>query len=143
MGVAHKVWRDIKDEVKTGKESNLYKQVSKDGKTLGLQTGNIISQSMKEEGVTLVKLHEGSWKVKTAIPGGEGIAVLKDTEVVSQEGKGGWKGATNQINLEIRAGAFQFNANKLDEGVIRNSGKIIFDEIWSQFRAHGIVLARG
>ncbi|MDP2365184.1 MAG: phage tail tape measure protein, partial [Ignavibacteria bacterium] len=54
MGVAHKVWTDIKDEVKTGKESNLYKQVSKEGKTLGLQTGNIISQAMKDEGVTLV-----------------------------------------------------------------------------------------
>jgi uncharacterized protein YoxC len=193
MGVAHKVWTDIKDEVK-GAESNLYRVLDASGKIIGLQTGNILSQAQKEVGVTLVKqttatstsgnskynildskgniigttpamssvqasnylepdeisggltlqkLHEGSWKVKTEKPGGEGIAVLKDTEVVSQSESGGWKGATNQINLEIKAGAFQFNANKIDENSIRNSGKIIFDELYSQFRAHGIVLARG
>jgi len=144
MGVAHKVWTDIAAEVAstpTAKPSNLYKIVDKEGKTLGIQSGNIISQAMKDEGITLVKLHEGG-QVRTAIPGGEGLALLKDKEIVStpkQEAMN--KG--NQINLNINAGAFQFNANKIDENSIRNSGKIIFDELYSQFRAHGIVLARG
>ena len=144
MGVAHKVWTDIKTEVEStpvSKPSNLYKIVDKDGKTLGIQSGNIISQAMKDEGIKLVKMHEGG-QVRTTIPGGEGLALLKDEEIVStpqQEAMG--KG--NQIKLEIQAGAFQFNANKIDENSIRNSGKIIFDELYSQFRAHGIVLARG
>lgn len=144
MGVAHKVWTDIKTEVETtptAKPSNLYKIVDKEGKTLGIQSGNIISQAMKDEGVTLIKMHEGG-QVRTAIPGGEGLALLKDREIVStpqQEAMG----RGNQIKLEIQAGAFQFNANKIDENSIRNSGKIIFDELYSQFRAHGIVLARG
>ena len=156
MGVAHKVWTDIKEEVDTSasKPSNLYKIVDADGKTLGLQSGNILSQAQKEEGIKLIKLHTGEWKVKTTIPGGEGIALLKDKEVVSQSepwGTGkqttanetGWKGATNQIKLEIQAGAIQINGNNIDEKAIRKSGKFIFDEIVSQFRANNIVLQRG
>lgn len=137
----------INKEVETStpkpKPSNLYKIVDAEGNPLGLQSGNILSQAQKEAGIKLIKLHTGEWKVKTAIPGGEGIALLKDNEVISQEGTAKWKGATNQIRLEIKAGAFNITTNKLDEGTIKKAGKWLFDEFYSQCRANNIVLQRG
>ena len=135
--------KEVEESTPEPKKSNLYKMVDAEGNTIGLQTGNILSSEAKEEGVTLVKLHEGTWKVKTAIPGGEGIALLKDNEVVSQDTPGGWKGATNQIKLEIKAGAFNITSNRLDEGTIRKAGKWLFDEFYSQCRANNIILQRG
>ena len=135
--------KEVEASTPKPKPSNLYKIVDAEGNTLGLQSGNILSQAQRDEGVTLIKLHEGTWKVNTRVPGGEGIALLKDNEVVSQGTPGGWKGATNKIELVIQAGAFQFTGNKIDESSIRNSGKIIFDELVTQFRANNIVLQRG
>lgn len=135
--------KEVEESTPGKKPSNLYKVVDAEGKTIGLQSGNILSQEAADAGVTLVKLHEGTWKVNTAIPGGEGIALLKDNEVVSQDTPGGWKGATNQILLEIKAGAFVFHTNRLDETIIRNSGKLLFEEFHNQCRANNIVLVRG
>ena len=135
--------KEVEESTPGKKPSNLYKVIDAEGKTIGLQSGNILSQEAADAGVTLVKLHEGSWKVKTAVPGGEGIALLKDNEVVSQDKPGGWKGATNQILMEIKAGAFVFNTEKLDERTIRNSGKLLFEEFYNQCRANNIVLQRG
>ncbi len=136
------VIKDVNEEVAASaaktKPSNLYKIVDAEGNTIGLQTGNIISQAMKDEGVTLIKLHTGGM-VKTTIPGGEGIAVLKDREIVSE----GEIPKSNQINITIQEGAFKITANKLDEGVIKNAGKLLFEEIFDQFRAHNIQLVRG
>jgi hypothetical protein len=50
---------------------------------------------------------------------------------------------TNQIYLTIQEGAFKISANKLDEGTIRNAGKLLFEEIFDQFRAHNIQFAKG
>ena len=135
--------KEVEESTPTKKPSNLYKVVDAQGNTIGLQSGNILSQEAADAGVTLVKMHEGTWKVKTAVPGGEGIALLKDNEVVSQDTPGGWKGATNQILLEIKAGAFVINTEKLDEKTIRNSGKLLFEEFHNQCRANNIILVRG
>jgi len=144
-----KVNKEVEDSTPKPKASNLYKIVDAEGNALGIQSGNILSQAQKDEGIKLIKLHEGSWRVQTETPGGEGIALLKDNEVVSQGEPShkateiGWKGATNEIKLEIAAGAFQFNGNNIDEKSIRKSGKILFDEIVTQCRANNIVLQRG
>lgn len=109
---------------------------------------NALTEAEIAEGWTstplpVMKLHEGTWRVDTKVPGGEGIALLKDNEVVSQSTPGGWKGATNQIKLEIQAGAFNITSSRLDEGTIRKAGKWLFDEFYSQCRANNIVLQRG
>lgn len=141
-----KVNKEVEESTPKPKPSNLYKIVDAEGNTLGIQSGNILSQAQKDEGIHLVKLHEGTWQVDTETPGGEGVALLKDNEVVSQPDEAPEASnvtTNNKITLEIQAGAFQFNGNNIDEKSIRNSGKILFDEIITQFRANNIVLQRG
>ena len=132
--------KEVEASTPKPKESNLYKIVDAEGNTLGLQTGNILSQDQKDEGVTLVKIHEGGM-VRTTIPGGEGLALLKDREVVSTPEMRSSRG--NEINLNINKGAFYITTSRLDEGTIKKAGKWLFDEFYSQCRANNIILQRG
>ncbi len=81
-------------------------------------------------------LHKGG-VFRTAIPGGEGLALLKDREVVTEEGK---LRTGNNIEISINEGAVQINALRLDDDVIEGAGKKLFDTIYNQFLAHGIEL---
>jgi hypothetical protein len=121
-------------------KAKVYKVVDSKGNIIGLRSQNILSQAEKEAGVTLVAMHTGG-QVRTTIPGGEGLALLKDEEIVRTPKEE--NGKSNQINLVIQEGAFKFIGNKIDESSIKNSGKIIFDEFINQCRAHNIILARG
>ena len=123
----------------TTKPSNLYKIVDAEGNTLGIQSGNILSQAQKDEGITLVKIHKGGL-VRTTIPGGEGIALLKDEEIILRPGE---ITGNNQITLNIHEGAFKITTSKLDEGTIRGAGKWLFEEFYNQCRINNIVLQRG
>ena len=140
-----KVNKEVEASTPKAKKSNLYKIVDAEGNTIGIQSGNILSKEAKEEGVTLVKMHEGG-VVNTAIPGGEGAVLLQDNEVVrtpEQEAelmKPGETVNTTTIKLEIKEGAFQYSGNQIDEKSIRKSGKIIFDELITQCRANNIIL---
>ena len=135
-----KLNKEVEESTPKPKPSNLYKIVDAEGNTLGLQSGNILSQAQKDEGVTLVKIHEGG-QVRTTIPGGEGIALLKDREIVSTPGDQGW--IPKQININILEGAVQMTSQRLDEGTIKNAGKWLFEEIYEQFRANNIKLVWG
>jgi len=79
-------------------------------------------------------LHKGG-VFRSPIPGGEGLALLKDREVVTEEGK---LKTGNNIEINIGEGAVQINALRLDEDVLEDSGKRIFDVVYKQFIAHGI-----
>ena len=132
--------KEVEASTPKPKKSNLYKILDAEGNTLGLQSGNILSQAQKDEGVTLVKIHGGG-EVRTTIPGGEGIALLQDREIVTKAGE--TPGQANQINLNINEGAFKLTSEKLDENAIKKAGKWLFDEFYSQCRANNIVLQRG
>ena len=83
---------------------------------------------------TIPLLHKGG-VFRSAIPGGEGLAILKDREIVSEPGK---LKTGNNIEINIGEGAVQINALRLDEDVLEDSGKRIFDVVYKQFIAHGI-----
>jgi negative regulator of sigma E activity len=120
--------------------TKIYKVVDKEGNILGLRSQNILSKAESDAGIKLIAMHSGG-QVRTTIPGGEGLALLKDEEIVRTPKEE--NGKSNQINLVIQEGAFKFTGSKIDESSIKNSGKIIFDEFISQCRAHNIILARG
>jgi len=131
--------KKVEESTPKPKASNLYKILDAEGNPLGLRTGNTLSQAEKEEGISLVKLHSGGM-VRTIIPGGEGLALLKDREIVSEPGEAP---GNNQINLNINEGAFNITTDKLDENAIKKAGKWLFDEFYSQCRANNIILQRG
>ena len=132
---------EVEESTPKKKPSNLYKIVDAEGNTIGIQTGNIISQEAQDAGVTLVKMHEGG-QVQTHVPGGEGIAVLQDDEIVTPASEAN-KPSKSEVNITIREGAININAQTLDEGTVRKAGKWLFDEIVTQFRANNIILQRG
>ena len=131
---------EVEESTPGAKPSNLYKIVDAEGNTIGLQSGNIISQEATDAGVTLVKIHDGG-EVRTTVPGGEGIALLKDREIISKPNDKGW--IPNQINIIIPEGAVKITSQRLDEGTIKNAGKWLFEEIHEQFRANNIKLVWG
>lgn len=117
------------------KKSNLYKIVDAEGKTIGLQSGNILSQEAKEEGITLVKIHGGG-EVRTTIPGGEGLALLKDEEIVrTPEQEKRW--GTN-ITIQVAKGAIQMTSSRIDEREIRRSGNLLFEQLTERLRAYNL-----
>ncbi|RLC34713.1 MAG: hypothetical protein DRZ76_02115 [Candidatus Nealsonbacteria bacterium] len=79
-------------------------------------------------------LHEGGI-FRAPTPGGEGLALLKDQEIVTKPGE---IGARNQINLTIAEGAIQISANYLTDDVIDNAGKKIFDKVIEEMVAHNL-----
>ena len=81
-------------------------------------------------------LHKGG-VFRSAIPGGEGLAMLKDREVVLEEGK---LRAGNNIEININEGAVQINALRLDDDVIERAGNKLFEVIYNRFLAFGIEL---
>ena len=79
-------------------------------------------------------LHKGG-VFRSATPGGEGLAMLKDREVVIEEGK---LKTGNNIEININEGAVQINALRLDDDVIEGAGDKLFDIIYKRFLALGI-----
>ena len=132
--------KEVEESTPGPKPSNLYKIVDSEGNTIGIQSGNILSQAQVDEGISLVKIHGGGM-IRTTIPGGEGLALLRDREIVRTEEESGWK--TNQIVLNIKEGAFKITSARLDERTIKDAGKWLFDEFYSQCRANNIILQRG
>jgi len=129
----------VKAKAATKAAATIYKVVDSEGNTIALRSQNQLSAAEKKEGIKLVAMHSGGM-VRTVIPGGEGLALLKDREVVSKPGEAP---GNNQINLNINEGAFNITTNKLDENAIKKAGKWLFDEFYSQCRANNIVLQRG
>jgi len=76
--------KEVEESTPKPKPSNLYKIVGPDGETLGLQSGNRLTKAQRDEGITLVKLHEGG-TFRAPTPGGEGLALLEDNEQVLTE----------------------------------------------------------
>lgn len=132
--------KEVEDTTPGKKPSNLYKVVDAEGNTIGLQSGNILSQEAADAGVTLVKIHSGG-EVRTTIPGGEGIALLKDREVVKEPGYN--SSEKTEVNINVSPGAIVMTSTRIDEGAIKNAGKWLFEEIHEQFRAHNIKLVWG
>ena len=132
--------KEVEETTPGKKPSNLYKIVDAEGNTIGLQSGNILSQAAAEAGVTLVKIHGGG-EVRTTIPGGEGIALLKDREVIREPGYD--PSQKTEVNINVSPGAIVMTSTRIDEGAIKNAGKWLFEEIHEQFRAHNIKLVWG
>ena len=80
-------------------------------------------------------LHEGG-VFRAPTPGGEGLALLKDREVVSKPGEAGG----SQTTIVINEGAIQINANYLTDDVIDQAGKKLFDVIYQEAGYHNIQL---
>jgi len=95
------------------------------GKTWGFNIPNIPT------------LHEGGI-YKAPTPGGEGLALLKDKEVVSKPGELGG----NKVYITIAPGAVQISANYLTDDVIENAGKKIFDKVIEEATAHNLSFGR-
>lgn len=83
-------------------------------------------------------LHKGG-VFRSATPGGEGLAMLKDREVVLEEGK---LKTGNNIEININEGAVQINALRLNDDVIEGAGNKLFEVIYNRFLAYGIELQR-
>ncbi|MBE9592416.1 MAG: hypothetical protein IMF19_02940 [Proteobacteria bacterium] len=132
--------KEVEETTPGKKPSNLYKIVDAEGNTIGLQSGNILSQAAADAGVTLVKIHGGG-EVRTTIPGGEGIALLKDREVIREPGYN--PPQKTEVNINVSPGAIVMTSTRIDEGAIKNAGKWLFEEIHEQFRANNIKLVWG
>ncbi len=130
---------NAKAKAATKAAATIYKVVDSEGNTIALRSQNQLSAAEKAEGITLVAMHSGGM-VRTAIPGGEGLALLKDREIVSTPEQAA---SGNNITLNIHEGAFKVTTNKLDENAIKKAGKWLFDEFYSQCRANNIILQRG
>lgn len=132
--------KEVEESTPGKKPSNLYKIVDAEGNTIGLQSGNILSQAAADAGVTLVKIHGGG-EVRTTIPGGEGIALLKDREIIREPGYN--PPQKTEVNINVSPGAIVMTSTRIDEGAIKNAGKWLFEEIHEQFRANNIKLVWG
>lgn len=80
-------------------------------------------------------LHEGG-VFRAPEPGGEGLALLRDKEIVSTPQQAGG------MNISISPGAIQINTQKLDDREINRVGDKLMDVIISKSRAYNLRFAR-
>jgi|LSQX01.1.fsa_nt_gb hypothetical protein len=118
---------------KPAKQSNpIYTITDSSGNKIATNDPKQISQA-KEQGLDIQKLHTGGM-FRASTPGGEGLALLKDKEVVLPPGGGG-------VTINISPGAIQFTGTEITENAVRKARNILFDNISEELRRRGLSFA--
>lgn len=115
-------------------EMNRYRITPPSGESWITETLNELSESDYPEGYKVQKLHTGGI-FRAPTPGGEGLALLKDKEIVSTPGQSG-------ASININEGAIIINTQRLDDREINRVGDKLMDVIISKSRAYNLRFAR-